>query len=197
VKNLFKPLILSLLLAVPAIGVTYGSSCDVSVSLCDNAVNSAKVEDGTLVSADLSSGAGLTLAQMHVSALKSVDVNLTAAQLDTLAATPVTAIAAPGSGYVTQVMSATCFVDFVATRLEAGTAVLSFRYTDGSGVKATADVPNTTVELNADTHYIAVGASGVPVANAVIAATIDADVTSGDSIINCRLYYRTVQVSDI
>lgn len=170
---------------------------DVGVSLKDDAVTTAKVIDGTLLNADLSDSAGITLTKMDVSALKSVDVNLSAAQLDALNATPISAIAAPGAGKITMVEGATCFVDFVATRLEAGSGVLSFRYTDGSGVKVTADVPNATVELNSDTYYRAIAASGIPVVNAAVVATIDADVTSGDSIINCRLYYRVVTVSDI
>lgn len=189
-------------------GVTYGSSCDVSVSLCDNAVNSAKIEDGTVVNADIGTSAAIAYSKLNLASsllqtdmastvLKYVDLNLTAAQQDSLNATPITAIAAPGSGVITQVMSATCFIDFVSVRNECGSCVLSFRYTDGSGVKATADVPNATFELNSDTYYVAVGASGVPVVNAAIVASVDADVTSGDSLVNCRLYYRTVTVSDI
>lgn len=188
-----------LLLFLLVLGVTSfaATDCDVSTSLCNDAVTSAKILDGSIVSADLSSSAAITAAQLDATVLKTVDVNLTAAQLDTLNATPVAAIAAPGAGKITQVMSAVCFVDFVATRLEAGSGVLSFRYTDGSGVKTTADVPNATFELNSDTYYTAVGASGVPVVNAAVVAAIDADVTSGDSIVNCRLTYRTVTVSDI
>lgn len=204
------PFLVGVAFLAPKLGraVTYGSNCDVSVSLCDNAVNSAKIEDATIVNADISTSAAIAYSKlsltssllqsdMAASVLKFTDLNLTAVQQDTLNATPVTAIAAPGAGYITQVISATCFIDFVSVRNEAGSGVLSFKYTDGSGVKATADIPNATYELNSDTYYIAVGASGIPVVNAAIVATIDADVTSGDSLVNCRLYYRTVQVSDI
>lgn len=193
-KNIF----LALLLALSTSNAFGSASGDVgTTALKNDAVTTAEILDGTIVSADLSSSAGITLGQMDVSALKSVDVNLSAAQLDTLNATPITVIAAPGSGKALMVESAFCFVDFVNTRLEAGSGVLSFRYTDGSGTKATADIPNATIELNSDTHYVAAGASGTPAVNAALVATIDADVTAGDTIINCRVYYRTVTISDI
>ena len=193
IKNLF--LILFFLVSLNAFGSASGDVGNTAIK--NDAVTTAEILDGTIVSADISSSAGITLGQMDVSALKSADVNLSAAQLDSLNATPIAVIAAPGSGKAIMVESAMCFVDFVATRLEAGSGVLSFRYTDGSGVKATADIPNATIELNSDTHYVAAGASGVPAVNAAIVATIDADVTSGDSIINCRVFYRTVTISDI
>jgi hypothetical protein len=171
-------------------------------------VGNQAIKDGAIKNAEVASDAAIAYSKLNLassllqsdlapSVLRYVDVNLTAAQQDALNATPISVIATPGSGYVTVVHRAVCFVDFVATRNEAGSGVLSFRYTDGSGVKATADVPNATYELNSDTYYVAVGASGIPVPNAAIVAAIDADVTSGDSLVNCRLYYNTVQVSDI
>lgn len=192
-KNIFL-----LLFFVASLNAFGSASGDVgTTALKNDAVTTAEILDGTITTSDISSSAGILLGQMDVSALKSVDVNLSAANLDTLNATPIAVLASPGSGKVIMVQNALCFVDFVGVRLEAGSAVLSFRYTDGSGVKATADIPNATIELNSDTYYVAVGASGVPVPSAAIVATIDADVTSGDTIINCRLFYRTVTISDI
>lgn len=189
-------LLIPLLFSLQVLGASSGDIYTQSIR--DGAITNAEVNASAAIAySKLNLASSLLQSDMAASVLRYVDLNLTAAQQDSLNATPITAIAAPGSGYITQVMSATCFIDFVATRNEAGSGVLSFRYTDGSGVKATADVPNATYELNSDTYYIAVGASGVPVANAVIVAAIDADVTSGDSLVNCRLYYRTVQVSDI
>jgi hypothetical protein len=167
-------LILFTLLVVANLG--YAGECDVSVSLCDRAV---------------------TLEKMEATAFSYVDVNLSAANLDTLNATPITILAAPGSGKATEVQGGFCFVDFVATRLELGSGTLDFKYTDGSGASVMTSVPNATVELNSDTYYRSIASAVVPVPNAAIVASASADVTSGDSIINCRIYYRTVVISTI
>lgn len=200
---------LALVLALHPVGAFASASGDVrQQGIADSAVGTAEIIDGTIANADVSTSAAIAYSKLSLSSsilqsdlattvLRYVDLNLTAGQQDSLNATPITAIAAPGAGIITQVMSAVCFVDYVATRNECGSCVLSFRYTDGSGVKATADVPNATYELNSDTYYVAVGASGIPVVNAAVVAHVDADVTAGDSLVNCRLYYRTITVSDI
>lgn len=144
------------------------------------------VQLGTLIESGLSTDV-----------LAIVDKQLTAAALDTANATPVVLIPAPGAGKVIMVTGIFSYVDFVATRLELGSGTLDFKYTDGSGVAVATAIPNTTVELNSDTYYVSAPLAGVAVPNAAIVASASADVTSGDSIINVRIAYRTVTVSDI
>lgn len=189
-------LLIPLLFSLPVLAASSGD------------IYTQSIRDGAITNAEVNASAAIAYSKLNLSSsllqsdlsplvLRYTDINLTAAQQDSLNGTPISVIAAPGAGYINQVDSAICFVDFVATRNECGSCVVSFRYTDGAGVKATADVPNATYELNSDTYYRAVGASGIPVANAAIVVAVDADVSSGDSLLNCRLYYRTVQISDI
>lgn len=169
-----------------------------NTGIADGAVTNTEISSSAAIAySKLNLASSLLQSDMAASVLRFVDVNLTAAQQASLNSTPISVIASPGTGYINIVHRAVCFVDFVNTRNECGSCVLSFKYTDGSGVKATADVPNATVELNSDTYYVAVGASGIPVPAAAIVASEDAATTSGDSLINCRVYYNTVQVSDI
>lgn len=191
-------ILLLALILIPRISLASASGDVGRQAIKDGAISNAEVgTDAAIAYSKLNLASSLLVGDMSPLLLKYVDVNLSAAQQDALNATPITAISAPAAGYITIVHRAVCFVDFVATRNECGSCVLSFKYTDGSGVKATADVPNATFELNSDTYYVAVGASGVPVPAAAIVAHVDADVTAGDSVVNCRLYYNTVQVSDI
>lgn len=189
-------LALVLLLPLQLFGNAAGDVGNTAIK--DGAVKNLEVaSDAAIAYSKLSLGSSILQSDMSPLVMRYVDVNLTAVQQASLNSAPVSVLAAPGVGYINVVHRAVCFVDFVAVRNECGSCVLSFRYTDASGVKATADVPNATVELNADTYYVAVGASGIPVPNAAIVVSEDAATTSGDSLINCRLYYNTVQVSDI
>lgn len=137
------------------------------------------------------------LSQMHASALQSVDLNLTSSQMDTLNATPVSAIAAPGSGYVTQVESVLCkVVSTGLTAFELGSGTVDFRYTDGSGGLA-AQLTNAFVESSSDAYFQAYGRDAVAVVNAAIVAYASTDVSQGTGSLNCRVFYRTVRGSDI
>ncbi len=126
-----------------------------------------------------------------------VDFKLTAAQLNTLNATPITVLAAPGAGLITLPVGCLWKIDFASAAFENGSGTVSLKYTNASGVKAIADLPNATFESGADTFYYSVAASGVPVANAVIQACTDADVTSGDGTLYGRFYYRVIKHSEM
>ena len=126
-----------------------------------------------------------------------VDWDLTAAQMDALNATPVTLLAAPGSGYMNIVHGGVTFIDAGATAFELGAGVLSFLYTDASGAKTMTDVPNTTVESATDTYYRSVGLAVVPVSNAPIVAFASADVTAGDGALYGRIFYSTIYLNDL
>lgn len=126
------------------------------------------------------------------------DFSLTAAQMDTLNATPVSLLAAPGAGLcilVNHIHTRIFATGF--TRFELGSGVLEYRYTDGSGVQVATDVPNTQVESATDTAYQSVGLAGVPVDNAAIVAKASADVTSGTGNVKGRIYYRVIKVAEL
>lgn len=127
-----------------------------------------------------------------------VDFVLSASQMDTLNATPVTILAAPGSGLVNICkglflqVNATGFTPF-----ELGSGVLEFRYTDGSGAKIVTDITNAVVESASDALGFNPAILCVPVANAVICAHTSTDVTAGTGNIQGRLFYKTIKVSEI
>lgn len=126
------------------------------------------------------------------------DFVLSASQMDTLNATPVTLISAPGSGLVNIV--AGIFLKLNATgytRFELGSGVLEFRYTDGSGAKVVTDVTNTWVEGASDDYNWCPSIVSSVVPNAVICAHASADVTAGTGNIQGRIFYRTVKISEI
>lgn len=127
------------------------------------------------------------------------DFTLSATQMDTLNATPVTVLAAPGAGLVNLILGV--YVKIVAggTAFELGSGVLSFLLTDTSGAKVCADIPNATVEATASTtvHYWAISASVAQLANAVIVAKASADVTAGTGTVYGRIYYSTINHGEI
>lgn len=126
------------------------------------------------------------------------DFVLTAAQMDTLNATPVTLVAAPGSGLVNIVQGIFLQVNATGfTAFELGSGVLEFRYTDGSGAKVITDVTNAVVESTTDVMDWCPPIVCAPLANAVICAHASADVSAGTGNIQGRIFYRTVKVSEI
>ena len=126
-----------------------------------------------------------------------VDFKLTAAQMDTLNATPVALLAAPGAGLVNIVEGVVTFIDAGATAFELGAGTLDFRYTNGAGASVATSVPNATVESASDTYYRSVPLAAVPVVNAAVVAYASADVTDGDGVVYGRIYYRTVKVAEL
>lgn len=125
------------------------------------------------------------------------DFTLTSTQMDTLNATPVALIAAPGSGLINVVDEIFTYVAAGATPFELGSGVLDYRYTDGSGVKVATSVPNAQVESASATYYRSIKADGVPVANAAIVAYASADVSAGNGTVYGRIWYRTLKVAEV
>lgn len=135
------------------------------------------------------------------SAIQFVDVTISSAQLLALNATPRTILAAPGAGL------ANVLIDVVAYKA-AGTAYagiaggedLSIKYTDASGLEV-AEIETTGFldQATAQTRYARsfAAASGVssitPVANAaLVIMLLVGEITTGNSPLNLRVYYRTV-----
>lgn len=125
------------------------------------------------------------------------DFGLTAAQLDTANATPVTLLAAPGSGVTNVVIGIYTYVVAGATPFELGSGTLGYLYTDGSGAAVATAVPNATVESATTTSYWSIPLAVVPVVNAVIVAKPSADITAGDGAIYGRIFYKSVRVGEL
>lgn len=127
-----------------------------------------------------------------------VDFVLSASQMDTLNATPVTILAAPGSGYVNVCKGLFLKVNSTGfTPFELGSGVLEIRYTGASGAKVITDVANASVESSTDLDIWNPAIVCSVVENAVICAHTSTDVTAGTGNIQGRLYYKTILVSEI
>lgn len=126
------------------------------------------------------------------------DFVLSASQMDTLNATPVTLLAAPGAGLTTLVSQIYLKVNSTGfTAFELGSGVLEIRYTGASGAKVITDIVNASVESATDLEVYAPGIVVSAVANAVICAHTSTDVTAGTGNIQGRIYYRVVKAAEI
>lgn len=173
----------------------YAANGDVGISLKDDAVTSAKILDGEIVAADIADST-ITTAKLDVQNMQSVDVAIANAALDTMNATPVQLVAAPGSGKAVQVTSVFCFNDFVTAALELGSGTLDVRYENSSGGLA-AQFTNAWAESAADAYMSAPGLAVVALTNKAIVMHASADITSGGGNLACRVHYRTITISDI
>jgi len=128
-----------------------------------------------------------------------VDFKLTAAQMDTLNATPVTVLAAPGVGLTNWISRVEIVVVPGATAFELGSGTLDFKYTDGSGASVCATIPNATLETASGTNafYSAIAVSVATLENAVIVAKTTTDVTAGDGAVYGRIYYKTINTAGL
>lgn len=138
-------------------------------------------------------------------ATQQVDVTLTSAQLLALNATPISVLAAPGAN------KAYIILGVVATKI-AGTAYagidvnedITLKYTNGSGatlctIETTGFLDQTTAQsrhsypsswtTNAASALLAI----TPVANAaVVAYMTTAEITTGDTDLKLRIYYKVI-----
>ena len=119
-------------------------------------------------------------------------VSLTAAEVKALFTTPITLVAAPGSGKVTIVDRIT-FASTFNTAAYAGANALEFRYTNASGNKVTADIPSATLNFASGTKYSTVAGVTTELiasANAAIVVCVPtANPTTGDSVVTLTVKY--------
>jgi len=144
------------------------------------------------------------LGQTLAPSLRSLRFTITSAQLLALNATPISVLGAPGSGLVN-------IVEGVEFYKAAGTAYggiasgedLSLKYTNSSGqeilvCETTGFLDQTTAQFRyarAQSGAISAGtvSSIVPVANAaVVCMLLSGEITTGDSALKLRLFYRTL-----
>lgn len=131
------------------------------------------------------------------------DVTITSAQVLALNATPQTMITAPGAGLaIVPLLTVAYKAAGVAYAGIAAGEDLALRYTDGSGtiltaVETTGFLDQTTAQTRiALTPQSAAGTGKVeltPTANAaVVAHLLSGEITTGDSDIKLKIYYRIV-----
>lgn len=170
------------------------------VSLRDNALRSRHF-GGLNTGGDTGIPAGcfsnaIDKADLAVGILQWVDVNIANAALDTLNATPVSLVAAPGSGKILQFCGAIVVNTFLTAALELGSGTLDIKYENSSG-GLVGQMTNAFVE-SAATAYAAVAAlTAVGLVNKALVLHASADITSGGGSLSIRTFYRTVTVAAI
>ena len=131
----------------------------------------------------------------------SVDVTISSAQLLALFATPQPIVAAPGAGFAN-------IFEGIGIHKPAGTAYggiaagedLSVKYTDAAGleqcqVETTGFLDQATAQFRYGKAHTAASliSSITPVANAALVLQIlTGEITTGDSPLYCRVFYRGV-----
>lgn len=109
--------------------------------------------------------------------------------------TPVSLVAAPGAGKLIMVDEIVAKMTFLTAAYTGGNA-LEFRYTDGSGVKVSADLPATLLNAASGSIYGSVKgvvSALVPAANAAVVAVVPvADPAAGAGTLTGFIRYHTV-----
>jgi len=117
-------------------------------------------------------------------------VTLTAAQVQALVTTPITVVEAPGTGMVTSILSATCYIDYNSVAYTTGADII-LEY-------GTADVVvfDGILALTADTVMVASPAGSVAVASASSAVNVTADDVpgAGDSPVTVSVVYTLISL---
>ena len=117
-------------------------------------------------------------------------VTLTAAQVQALVTTPITVVEAPGTGMVTSILSATCYIDYNSVAYTTGADII-LEY-------GTADVVvfDGILALTADTVMVASPAGSVAVASASSAVNVTADDVpgAGNSPVTVSVVYTLISL---
>jgi len=122
--------------------------------------------------------------------VKVAKVTLTAAQVQALVGTPIQLVEAPGTGMVTSILSATCYLDYNSVAYTTGADVI-LEY-------GTADVVvfDGILALTADTVMVASPAGSVAVASASSAVNVTADDVpgAGNSPVTVSVVYTLISL---
>jgi hypothetical protein len=171
----------------------------------------------TLSEAELGASDGVTLGTSAASKNLTLDANqeldslgkirvtdtlITTTEVKALFATPITVVAAPGSGIFTEFLGAYIFMDYATTQYaeDAGDDT-SFRYTNAAGAEVSIRADGSLFEGAADALIwvppiganAAVGAVTM-VDNAVIVIhTVSSALATGDSPWKVRVYHRQIR----
>ena len=136
-----------------------------------------------------------------VSGVRSVDVQLTNAQLLALLGTDITLVAAPGADRAIVVHAIYMFFDVTTTAYTIGAATLQINYaSDGADIAQITEAGWLDTVADAGRWYLIGGAAATPdiitpVANAaVVIRAATADMTGGNAAntLSVRVYYSVV-----
>jgi hypothetical protein len=152
---------------------------------------------GSVGTADLANNA-VTTAKLDVSTIQYAEVALTANQIKALRATPISLVAAPGTGKVIEFVSAVLLLDATATGFTETADNMAIRYTNGSGVIVSEAIEATGfIDQTADTitNAIAkadaiVAATGAANQALVLHNTGDGEYATGTGVMRVKVAYR-------
>lgn len=134
--------------------------------------------------------------QLELQLLQWVDVAIANAAIDTMNATPVQLVAAPGTGKILQFLGALVVNTFATAALELGSGTMDIRYENSSGGLA-GQLTNAFVESAATAYAAVAPLTCVALVNKALVIHASADVTSGGGNLAIRTFYRTVTVANI
>jgi len=162
--------------------------------LVTGSVQTADLDDNVVTSPKIASHA-VAPDDLAVSAVQYAEVEISAAEILDLFATPKELVAAPGAGKLLEFISLLLAYDWGTVAYTIGTAGdLQVKYTDGSGeAVSTTRAATGFLDAVADTlsSLDKLEATVEPVANAPLVLTIaTASPTAGDSPIHARVAYR-------
>jgi len=138
-------------------------------------------------------------------ALKWIDCHLDATSMDTLNATPVNCVPAPGAGKVLQFLGALSFNDFNTVAFAPSSAEVQFRYANSTGA-ISGIIPAHHVSAGADAHFSVttsgqasstVASGAIAQVNQPLVAFASTDITAGNGSLKVRVFYRILTITDI
>lgn len=128
--------------------------------------------------------------------VRKTTTTLTATQIKALHTTPLSVVAAPGTGKANIVVNIFAKHTFLTTSF-AGSNKLEFRYTSSSGAKASVDLDNAILLLTATGYREVPGlaADGIATDNAPITISVPTgDPTQGLGSLTVQVFYRTITI---
>lgn len=130
--------------------------------------------------------------------LSYVDITLSAAELDALAATAKEVIPAPGAGKVLIFKGAFVYYDYVSAAYAGSSQTITFKYDSGDGATV-GTITEAFIESTADAYQWVEPVTAVALVNKNIAVKASADLTTGDGNMKIRAYYQVVDadLSDV
>lgn len=136
-----------------------------------------------------------------IPSVQYVDTVISSAELLALHTTPKTLVSAPGASKALVLDSAVFFLDYNSAAyadIAAGDD-LNIRYTDGSGAVAGTLETTGFLDLSADAYSVVQTPAGSIIlpANAPLVASLAGAITTGDSPLAVRVFYRIVDLSTL